>query len=204
MKKVLKRLAGIILLLLGLFTLMFPEWLVIPLLLVGYLEGPNANSPFPEAHARAVKTFVDSQGFGYGRFRRSGYWMEHSVRLEGNLFRPTNVNLIGLTPEEGDRYFEGRMPKKAELTTAKTRKLSEDEAAAVAQIRAGTAPWVRLPAAWETFVGPPREYSYDTVHIIAPITADKSCLECHKVKQGSLLGAFDYEMMPLGKAADEN
>ncbi|HAL72787.1 MAG TPA: hypothetical protein DCP71_13555 [Verrucomicrobiales bacterium] len=203
MKKFFKRLS-IPTLLLGLLTFIFPEWLLIPLLLVGYLEGPNFNSPFPEAHARAVKTFVESQGFGYGRFRRSGYWIEHTVRLEGNLFRPMNVNLIGLTPEEGDRYFEGRMPKKTELTTAKTRKLSEDEAAAVAQIRAGTAPWVRLPAAWETFVGPPRENSYDTIHIIAPITADKSCLECHKVKQGSLLGAFDYEMIPIREASNKN
>ena len=203
MKKFFKRLS-IPTLLLGLLTFIFPEWLLIPLLMVGYLEGPNFNSPFPEAHARAVKTFVESQGFGYGRFRRSGYWIEHTVRLEENLFRPMNVNLIGLTPEEGDRYFEGRMPKKAELTTAITRELSKDEAAAVAQIRAGTAPWVRLPAAWETFVGPPRKYSYDTVHIIAPITADTSCLECHKVKQGSLLGAFDYEMMPIRGAATKD
>ncbi len=201
MKKYFKR-SLVLALLLGLLTFLFPEWLVIPMLLVGYLEVPHYKSPFPEAHARAVRSFVDSRGFGHGRFGRSGYWNELSVLLEGDYLRPQNVNLIGLTPEYGDRFFEGRMPKKTELTTAKTRKLSAEEAAAVAQIRAGTAPWVRLPAAWETFVGPPPEHSYKTVHIIAPITADSSCLECHHVKQGALLGAFDYEMMPMRKVAD--
>ena len=38
------------------------------------LSGPRADTPFAEAHARAVHTFVNNQGFGIYRFREKEYF----------------------------------------------------------------------------------------------------------------------------------
>src|SRR5690606_6040557 len=46
------------------------------LLLIGYYQSPSFDTPFQQAHERAVTTFVESEGFGFSRFRRHDLWRE--------------------------------------------------------------------------------------------------------------------------------
>lgn len=99
--------ASVVLLVVGGFVILsMPSLLVLPLLWSGYWKPPYSQSPFLEAHQRAVKSFVESEGFGFRRFHKPGLWNEASVVFEGGSYTPYQVHLIGLTPEKGDRYFE--------------------------------------------------------------------------------------------------
>lgn len=154
--------------------------------LAGYYESPRSDTPFLEAHQKAVKTFVESEDFGIRRFSKAELWNELSVMFENESYSQYQIYLIGLTPEKGDRYFESRIPRKQAVASAPYRKLTEEEAAAVAKMRAEKLPWVR--------VTPPQkeEDAAEGIHVMAPVYASTSCLECHQTKEGSLLGAFDY------------
>jgi len=150
-------------------------------------SSPRSKSPFPEAHQRAVNSFVNSAGFGFYRLAKSERWNELSLIFEDTVYRKNTLHLIGLTPELGDRYFEEDAPRKKKLPEAKHRPLTKEEAEAIAKIHAG-APWVHLPAPpYEGYQG-----ELEQIRVIAPIFAQQSCLECHEVKEGTLLGAFDY------------
>lgn len=166
------------------FILMF---LPILLLWIGYHTGPHRNSPLLEAHQRAVNSFVASEGFGSGRFgQRPDFWQERTINFEGTEYLVSGLQLLGLTPEFGDRYFTRPFPpKKNHLSEAEHRQLTPEEAEAVAKLRAGE-PWVKLDAP------PTPEDTTHQIRVIAPLVAQKSCLECHEVKEGTLLGAFGY------------
>ena len=167
------------------------------LLWIGYLTWPHQKAPFAEAHQRAINSFVASKGFGIDRFgKRPDFWQESSVVFEEALYSPAGIRLIGLTPENGERLFDfSYPPKKETLLMAKHRPLNSDESEAVKRLREGQ-PWAKF------LVKPPPKKEYDTtLRVIAPIFAQKSCLECHDVKEGALLGAFDYWLIEMEEQA---
>lgn len=175
-----------------------PILLVLSLVTFFGYTAPRSNTPFPEAHQRAVNTFVDSAGFGFGRLKKGTHWQEHSVIFEGTRYRPDQFHLIGLTPDLGDRYFEGWMPKKEAIARTAHRQPSPEEASAIAQLRAGSS-WARLPAPLS------REYDGERkqIRVIAPVFAQPSCLACHPVKTGALLGAFDYWLVDASEKEEK-
>lgn len=183
------RLVGVLLFLaIALFSpIWFPVgWLLFHICFLDY--GPPKNgSPFLEAHQRGINTFVNSAGFGARRMVKNTYWSDHSVIFEGTRYYANQFHLIGLTPEYGDRYFEGHMPKIEAIVKTPHRPPSAEEAEAIAKLRAG-APWAQLPAPpYRFYQGEKKQ-----IRVIAPVFALESCLECHAVKTGTLLGAFDY------------
>jgi hypothetical protein len=151
--------------------------------------GVRSDTPFVEAHERAVRSFVKSEGFGISRLRRKDLWNEHSVLFENARCMPWAINLIGLTADNGKRYFENaRPPKKKEIPTAAHRELAEIELAAVETIQSRDTPFAKLPAS--------KEYQdLRLIRVIAPIRALQDCLECHTGKVGDVLGAFDYHLL---------
>ena len=152
--------------------------------------GMRGDSPFIEAHARAVRSFVKSEGFGISRLRRRELWNEYAVQLEGASYKPWAINLIGLTAENGKRYFnDARPPKKKEIPTAEHRELSEIELAAAEAIQSRDTPYTKLAAL--------KKYEHlNAVRVVAPIRALQGCLGCHTGKVGDVLGAFDYHLLP--------
>lgn len=168
--------------------LMLP--IMLPMALTGRYTAARFDAPFLEAHERAVRSFVESEGFGISRMRHKDMWNERTVLLEGVVYAPWQINLIGLTTEKGFRYFEDpRPPLKKQLGTAAHRKLSEVELAAVEEIKLKDSPFVKVAATEQ-------DQKKGAVRVIAPIRASQSCLECHRGKVGDLLGAFDYLLIP--------
>lgn len=155
-------------------------------LLTGYYTGYEQGVPFADAHQKAVRTFVAGGNFGHSRFVRSTQWNVWTIQWKDDQHGLESIRLIGLVPEKGERYFEKPyLPKKTSLETAVHRELSSEEKAAIQKIRSQSLPWIEMPVSTDSV-------EKVRVRIIAPVHADKSCLECHEVQVGAILGAFDY------------
>lgn len=190
-----KRTAKIVAVVFGLLvalTVVFPFWLMLPMVWSGWYEGMRSDRSFEEAHARAVNTFVEGEGFGIARIRRAGLWNEFSVVFEGRRYQSFGVRLIGLTEEYGPRYFEGQYPpRKGKIADSETRELTREEIDAVVHLVATGSAYEQLGKGDDGLI-----------QVIAPIQADKSCMECHEGDSGSILGAFEYELYLYEENAD--
>lgn len=155
--------------------------------MVTTMESYGKTMPFKEAHQRAVRTFVDSKGFGIARIRQKGYWLHGKIIFEDVKYdtfhrRESGPFLIGLSPEYGPRYFDTRYPpSKKKITSSEYRSLTEDEHAAIAKLRAGKA--------YAKITSP----EHRRIRVLAPLLASENCLACHEVQEGELLGAFAYD-----------
>jgi len=152
------------------------------LVLIGHYDVPRKNSPLLEAHERATNSFIESEGFGISRFSPTKLWNEISVSFRGQEYRIKNVNLIGLTPEHGSRIFTDHFPpRKYELKDSDSRPLIEAEVNALELLRSGSISEVTIS-------------DENRFRVILPLFATKTCLECHSVDEGDMLGAFDYSL----------
>ena len=168
-----------------------PFFLYLPGMLLGYYEGPTSRTPFQKAHERAVRTFVENEGFGFARFSKKGLWNVLSVQWEGEEFRCFRIRLIGTDPEYGDRFFQDdHPPRKANFEDFKHRDLTRLELEAVEKLRSKEFEVVELRLENK------REFEKGAKRVMAPIIATRECLECHSVAEGEMLGAFDYILEP--------
>ncbi|MDB2673536.1 DUF3365 domain-containing protein [Akkermansiaceae bacterium] len=161
------------------------------------VSGPRSRTPFAEARERAVKTFVEGEGFGVRRFREKEFFHESSVMMDGEEWHVEGVSLIGATDEYGERYFtEQWVPLKKRVADTKHRKLTKWEAGAIADLRKGEENHVVSDK--ENF-----EWGTTSRHVIAPIRAEETCLKCHEVEEDDVLGAMDYLLTRRKKASTE-
>lgn len=185
----------VLVLLYGVAGLVMPGLWMIPLYLFGGYTGLRIDSPFLEAHQRAVNSFVESRGFGVGRMRNEELWNDHLVELGGERFKPEKIQLIGLTEEYGDRYFDGAHPPKKEvMDEAEWRATTAEEDEAIDELRTGAAFSRRISGRSE------RGVDAGSFRVLAPIMAESDCLKCHDVEEGEMIGAFAYTLLPMGPA----
>lgn len=168
-----------------------PLLLAVPLVLSGQYSGMRYGSTIMEAHGRAVTSFVESKGFGRARLRHKSLWNDRRVLVDGNECEPLKIQLIGLTEEHGVRYFDEREPpRKAKIATSQWREATTIELEAIAEIRNGALISGMIPAL-------PDDDSFpEAFRLMAPITATSGCLDCHEAKEGDVIGAFAYTLIP--------
>ena len=152
--------------------------------------GYRHDSPFLEAHERAIQSFVDSAGFGSSRMRRKEYWNDWSVNIEEETYEVLRVQLIGATEEEGLRYFESTRepPGKEKVSKTPHRALTAREEVIISQLRQRKEPFVIEVVSEDQVI------DLAGMRVIAPMFARESCLKCHDAEIGDLLGAFDYRL----------
>lgn len=148
--------------------------------------GP-ARSMLDYLHIEGKRQFVDVTRHGYVENR------DHVVGFEPHRFnslpklsgvsaeswRLTKLELVSLLKHSEPRvYVSAHLPRMDELADAPTRPLDAFEAQGLPQLR----------TARDTVVddGP------NTVRMLGAIRAGKTCLQCHNVARGELLGAFSY------------
>lgn len=142
-------------------------------------------------HHDGVQQFLDRNWIGYVRdrdhvagFVSHGFyqpkWHVTSLSASQN-WEITRLELVSLLKHENPvAYVSEYLPRMDQLAEAETRPLNEFEQAALVQLRTE-----------EDLVTDEGE---NHIRMLGAIRAGTSCLECHNVQRGELLGAFSYEL----------
>ncbi|MGC3971276.1 MAG: hypothetical protein QM775_29220 [Pirellulales bacterium] len=157
---------------------------------------PNArDSSLPSArqanelHAFARARFLDPSLFGHvaGERRSAGFvphsftWRFDPSHVVPFVWKMTRLELVSLLKHSEPRvYLSQYLPRMQELSSAKTRSLDTFEASALERLRNGEE--------LETAATPNR------IAMLGAVRASNTCLKCHSLPRGTLLGAFSYEL----------
>jgi hypothetical protein len=138
---------------------------------------PRVDASVDRMHADFLDEFVLMQGFGRLRVTLAASIERSTVKVGGESRVVARRRLIGDWREGGPRLYEpdDHLLMKR-VAKAKWEPLDAADRAALEKLRAGA----------ERVVGDER--------ILGAVRARKSCLECHEVEPGTLLGAFRYDL----------
>ena len=139
---------------------------------------------YEQMHDYFVDGFVNSEGAGLSRMptpRQMARWS--LFYMEGTDYGIGNVQLVSLNKGEKPFAYDTRGDASMKsIHGAKHRSLSQQELRAVGQLNAGRD---------AVLAG-----NQDGPLIVGAVRATASCLECHQVKEGEMLGAFVYRLVP--------
>lgn len=124
-------------------------------------------------------------------FLRTDTDIEEATQLadDESLWDIVEVELIGLLMRSRPSVHHGRAYVEPEIKSYETRELNPVEAELLDHLRSGT----ELTMAWNN-----RE---DFLQVVGAIRARETCLTCHDVKRGDLLGAFTYRIEEAEKTS---
>jgi hypothetical protein len=156
-----------------------------------------AKSQLPELHQNALFNFVDPNRIGYvpSRDQVAGFESHRLSSLQSNndesstkpTWKVNRLELVSLLRHtEPCVYVAKAMPAMDKLAEVPTRPLNRFEQTALPQ----------LTTQENVVVDQQSEH----IQMLGALRAGKSCLECHEVDRGKLLGAFSYEFVPLAHA----
>jgi hypothetical protein len=178
--------------------------------------GPAGLSSFTveNMHETAISWFVGRPLFGIYRVAPPTKEIHFDtlpllgmgVNLMEEIFRVKEMQLIGIAKHDPPVAFvlensmaisphrpsgkDAEIPPMGNMKDYKTRSLTDDERRAIATLEANGNQEVVVTGQVLTLSPAP-------VVVVGPIRATKSCLDCHDVKEGELLGAFSYTLEPL-------
>jgi hypothetical protein len=138
---------------------------------MGYIESREAVAGFQSHQFSAVPAF------------------ERSATESNSEWRIVRIDLVSLLRhDEPVAYVTENLPKMEDLRAldAPTRPLDDFERAALSQLRAEK----------DLVTDDAQDASPDRVRMLGSLRAASSCLRCHSVPRGELLGAFSYELVP--------
>jgi len=151
-------------------------------------------------HLEARNSFLLPAAFGYVRDR------DHVAGFASHAFRRplapridsaggavawnmTKLQLVSLLRFDAPRVYETReLPEMTDLKGVPTRPLTEFESDSLP----------RLVAQQDVVV----EEEQSRIHMLGSLRASKTCLQCHEVSEGTLLGAFSYVFSRIPAAGD--
>lgn len=143
-------------------------------------------------HARGLGDFLDPDRMGYvrGREQVAGFLPHQFARSPAAYldaptratWRATRLELVSLLAhDEPVVYVSRHLPRMDELKNAPTRRLTPFEAQALPRLRREKDLVV--------------EEGRNRIHMLGALRAGETCLQCHGVRRGELLGAFSYELI---------
>jgi len=151
-------------------------------------------------HDSGVRQFVDPERLGYAQGR------DHVIGFEAHGFQSlpklseqdsveqewliAKLELVSMLKHgEPQVYMSDQLPKMDQLKNVPTRPLDAFEAGSLEKLRTDEdLAIVEKP---------------NTVRMLGALRAGRSCLECHSVERGALLGAFSYELRRVQPIAVE-
>lgn len=145
-------------------------------------------------HNSGTKDFLDVERIGYVRDRDhvagfQSHRFTKSPEMVGPRDQPqaswtvVRLELVSLLKHETPvAYISRNLPKMDELRAAPTRPLEEFERTSLE----------RLKSDEDVVI----EDRLDRIRMVGSLRASKTCLECHSVRRGELLGALTYDLVP--------
>ena len=152
-------------------------------------SGPESNH-LEKLHRQGVFDFTDPDSLGYVRDRTAVYGFEsHRIRSRLSLndadapaterWQISRMELVSLLKHESPvAYVSEHLPAMEELADVPTRPLDGFES--------GSLP--RLHTEEDVVI----DSELNQIRMLGALRANSSCLECHQVRRGELLGAFSY------------
>ena len=142
-------------------------------------------------HAESQRDFLEPERLGYVRDRNhvAGFISHRftkvpDVQTASSTWRVSRLELISLLKHDPPAvYVAEHLPNMDQLRDAPTRPLDGFERDVLPRLRSS-----------EDLVS---AESADRIRLIGSLRASNTCLECHSVKRGELLGAFSYELVPV-------
>jgi hypothetical protein len=138
---------------------------------------------FEDLHACMLDHFVRSEGFGAMRLPEEAFWGGGRIAADGKLYRVRQVQLISLNGgHDPFAYVTAgeKSPLKNDLKGYKHRPVDSFEISALEGLGQGQ----------EVL----SSHTKDGMTMIGAVRATASCLQCHDVKEGDILGAFNYSL----------
>ncbi len=141
-----------------------------------------------------IEDFLDRERIGYVKDRDhvAGFQSHRFTKMPEPSVPPNEppsswkvvrVELVSLLKHETPvAYVSKNLPQMDELRDAPTRPLDDFERQSI----------VRLRADEDVAI----DEAVERIRMVGSLRAAKSCLECHSVRRGELLGALTYELMP--------
>lgn len=161
---------------------------------------PPAKTGFEPIHATYVSWFIESEGFGNSRMISVRKNPPAEWNTGEDKYVVKAVNLIGIVNHEVPVVYTNFLPHETmagpamkSRWAAQTRALDDFEADALKQFIAKKTDVVTN--ADKGTVG-------SQMRIVGAIRAQASCIKCHEVEKGDLMGAFSYmleKQAPLAK-----
>lgn len=174
----------------------------------GFPKGPDRNfGGLAVAHAAYTEDFAKKPGFGSSRIVFLPG--QDYVTIDGRTYRFNTPELLGLENKPvayqragGIQNLSVAVMSKAELRSRLARRpLTSVESNAVVQLRAGK-DLVTRPEQYKTHVSSGRAVGRTMgIRAIGSLRAQANCAQCHGVKEGTLLGAFSYALVPTNALA---
>jgi hypothetical protein len=140
-----------------------------------------------DLHLVSIVDFIYPEAFGYIKDRdHVAGFLKHQFakfpQLNQKPWRVTRIELISLLKFDEPRvYVSESLPRMQELTRAPTRALDDFENEALSQLREGASVKV--------------QGDDDHLRMVGALRATETCLKCHDVDRGEMLGAFSYRLV---------
>lgn len=144
-------------------------------------------------HRRAKADFLDPESWGFvaGRqtalgfephaFHHRGEFSKSDERAGVSEWRLTSLQLVSLLKHERPMaYISSKLPDMQMLKEAPVRSLDPFETSSLTKLQAGEEIVIDTEA--------------DRIRMLGAIRAGRVCLDCHSVREGTLLGAFSYRL----------
>lgn len=153
--------------------------------------GLPENGELRKVAGAAERDFLNPMRFGFVRDGKVAGFVSHRMaeELGGVLgvddetprWHVERVELVSLLKfPKPAVYLSDELPNMERLASVPTRPLNDFEREALLKLRTDEDLVVR--------------YSTNTIRMLGSLRAGKTCLECHSVQRGALLGAFSYEL----------
>jgi hypothetical protein len=144
-----------------------------------------------ELHEASVVDFVNARGFGYVQDRNhvAGFQVHHfrdtpelwRWKKEPHYWQVARLELVSLLRQsEPAVYLSPNLPRMDELREAKTRPVDAFEREMLKRLRSG-----------QDVAG---QATQNRIRLAGAIWAPDTCVRCHQVPRGALLGAFLYDI----------
>jgi hypothetical protein len=146
-------------------------------------------SGLSELHQEFVNHFANTQDFGYERMPRmhhlSNLPADWTAKDDGTRWHIQSYQLVGIFKSPQPRvYLDNKPPKMmmiSQLESAQCRPLDDFEESGLSELRAG------------------RDLVVDrskpnNLRVLGSLRAIGTCVNCHQEPEGSLLGAFTYDL----------
>src|SRR5262249_3433289 len=153
------------------------------------------NAQLPSLHETGVSDFVDPDRIGYVKDRdHVAGFQSHRFTKIPQRFVPTDqqpaswkvvrLELVSLLKHDMPvAYVSKNLPQMDELRDALIRPLDPFEKQSLDRLRSDEDVLI--------------DETPDRIRMVGSLRAAKSCLECHAVRRGELLGALTYELVPV-------